>query len=134
MTVEDDGTAPPTGLLLSRDLIFTAKVTGTARALGQQVRTAGGVALASQMIEQWQPKVVFIDLAAGELVAPPALLAYRQLAPDTPFVAFGSHVDTQALAQAAAAGCDEVMPRSKFTSMLPELVRRYLGDAPPKDD
>jgi CheY-like chemotaxis protein len=127
----DSGSLPPVGLLLSRDLIFTAKVTGTARALGQQVRTAGGVGLASQMIEQWRPKVVFVDLAAGDLVAPPALLAYRQLAPDTPFVAFGSHVDTAALAQAAAAGCDEVMPRSKFTNSLPDLIRRHLGDAPP---
>lgn len=117
----------PTGLLLSRDLIFTAKITGTARELGRRVLTAGNSALAASMIDQWKPKVVFVDLAAGELVSPPALLAYRQAAGvDTAFVAFGSHVDTAALDAARAAGCDPVLPRSRFTIELPDLIRKYL--------
>lgn len=119
----------PTGLLLSRDLIFTSKITGTARALGQRVMVAGNSALAASMIDQWSPKVVFVDLAAGDLVTPEALIAFRAAAPDTPFIAFGSHVDTASLDAASAAGCAEVMPRSKFTNVLPDLIRRYLGDA-----
>ena len=119
----------PAGLLLSRDLIFTSKVTGTARALGHQVMTAGHAALATVMIEQWHPRVVFVDLAAGDLAGPAALLAFQGLAPGTPFVAFGSHVDTAALAAAAAAGCDPVLPRSRFSAELPELIRRYLDGA-----
>jgi DNA-binding NarL/FixJ family response regulator len=120
----------PAGLLLSRDLIFTSKVTGTARMLGFQVLTAGNAALAQAMIEQWHPKAVFVDLAAGDLVRPEALIAYRTVAgPGTAFVAFGSHVDTAAMAAAADAGCDPVMPRSKFSAELPELVKRYLGGA-----
>src|SRR5438270_10783333 len=87
----------PAGLLLSRDLIFTSKVTGTARELGHRVMVAGNAALAAAMIEQWRPKVVFVDLAAGDLVNAPALMAYQKAAPaGTPFVAFGSHVDTAA--------------------------------------
>ena len=43
-----------------------------------------------------------------------------------PFVAFGSHVDTEALAAAGAAGCDPVLPRSKFSAELPDLIRRYF--------
>jgi CheY-like chemotaxis protein len=118
----------PTGLLLSRDLIFTAKVTGTARELGHRVLVAGNTALAASMIEQWRPKVVFVDLAAGDLVSTPALIAYQKVAgPGTPFVAFGSHVDTAALAAARDAGCDPVLPRSKFSAELPELILRYLG-------
>jgi CheY-like chemotaxis protein len=117
----------PGGLLLSRDLIFTAKITGTASALGHRVMTAGNRALASTMIEQWRPRVVFVDLAAGELTGPEAIIAYRRLAPETPFVAFGSHVDTESLKAAAAAGCDPVLPRSRFTAELPALIARYLG-------
>ena len=118
----------PVGLLLSRDLIFTSKVTGTARGLGRRVLEAGDEAQAAAMIEQWQPRVVFVDLAAGDLAAPPAIAALRALAgPATPFVAFGSHVDTQALDAARAAGCDPVLPRSRFSAELPDLVRRYLG-------
>jgi DNA-binding NarL/FixJ family response regulator len=117
----------PAGLLLSRDLIFTSKITGTARALGSQVLTAGSPALALEMIERWRPRLVLVDLAAGELVAPGSILAYRRAAgPETTFLVFGSHVDTEALAGAAAAGCDPVLPRSKFSAELPALLRRYL--------
>jgi hypothetical protein len=118
----------PAGLLLSRDLFFTSKVTGTARELGHQVMVAGNVALASAMIADWHPKVVFVDLSAGELVSTPALIAFQKLAgPETPFVAFGSHVDTASLDAAKDAGCNPVMPRSQFSSQLPDLIRRYLG-------
>jgi hypothetical protein len=122
----------PAGLLLSRDLIFTSKVTGTARMLGHQVLTAGNVALAEAMIAQWHPRAVFVDLAAGDLVKPEALIAYRAIAGEsTAFVAFGSHVDVAGLAAASAAGCDPVMPRSKFSAELPDLIRKFLGDAAP---
>ena len=124
-----EGSAP-SGLLLSRDLIFTSKVTGTARELGRRVMVAGDVALASAMIEQWRPRVLFVDLAAGDLAGAAAILAFRKLAgPSTPFVAFGSHVETRALDAARAAGCDPVLPRSRFSAELPELIRRFLpGD------
>ena len=119
----------PAGLLLSRDLIFTSKVTGTASALGHRVVVAGNAALVSAMLAKWTPTVVFVDLAAGDLVSPASIEAYRKIAPPgTPFLAFGSHVDTQALAEAAKAGCDPVMPRSRFTNELPALIRRYFGE------
>jgi hypothetical protein len=124
----DASSQEPTGLLLSRDLIFTSKVTGTARELGHRVLVAGNSALAALMIEQWRPRVVFVDLTAGDLVSTPALIAYQKVAgPGTPFVAFGSHVDTAALDAARGAGCDPVLPRSKFSAELPELIVRYLG-------
>lgn len=131
--MSDPATVPtpdgPAGLLLSRDLIFTSKVTGTASALGHQVIVAGNVALASAILAKWAPVVVFVDLAAGDLVAPDSLLTYQKSAPaGTPFLAFGSHVDVQALAVAAAAGCDPVMPRSRFTTELAALIRRYFGE------
>ncbi len=119
----------PAGILLSRDLIFTSKVTGTASALGHRVIVVGDVARASAMLGLWRPVVVFVDLAAGDLVAPASIVQYREtVGPGTPFVAFGSHVDAQALAEAAAAGCDPVLPRSRFTAELPALVRRYFGE------
>ncbi len=126
-----DPSGGPAGLLVSRDLIFISKVTGTARALGTQVLTAGNAALALAMIGQWAPKAVFFDLSAGDPVAAPAILAYRQAAPEgCTFLAFGSHVDTDAFAAARAVGCDPVMPRSRFSNELPDLIRRYLLDSP----
>lgn len=117
----------PAGLLLSRDLIFTSKVIGTASALGHRVVVAGNVALVSAMLTRWTPVVVFVDLGAGDLVSAASIIAYRGLAPaGTPFLAFGSHVDVEALDAARIAGCDPVMPRSRFTNELPSLVRRYF--------
>lgn len=117
----------PAGLLLSRDLIFTSKVTGTARELGQRVMVAGNTALASAMIEQWHPKAVFVDLAAGELASPAAIVAFKTIAgEEIPFIAFGSHVDKASLDAAADAGCDLVLPRSRFTAELPDIIRRFL--------
>jgi hypothetical protein len=125
--VSHDGIA--TGILLSRDLIFTSKVTGTARSLGYRVLVAGHVEPAATMIALWRPCVVFVDLGAGDLVSPEALLGYQSLAgPGTAFVAFGSHVDTEALEIARAAGCDPVLPRSKFAAELPELIKCYFGN------
>ena len=129
------GGGGPTGLLLSRDLIFTSKITGTAQALGHRVTTAGNAALAKTLIEWGHPRVVFVDLGAGELVSPDALASYRKLAgPETRFLAFGSHVDARALADAAAAGCDPVLPRSRFSAELPDLIRLYLGEPKPSSE
>src|SRR4051794_22279802 len=132
-----DGAEPepapePSGLLLSRDLLFVTKITGTARALGRRVAVAGDPARARDLIAGERPRVVFVDLSAGDLVAAESLRALQELAgPANPFVAFGSHVDTRALAAARSAGCDPVMPRSQFSADLPALIRRYLGGAQP---
>ena len=119
----------PAGLLLSRDLIFTSKVTGTARMLGRQVLTAGNAALAQAMIEQWKfPRRLRRPRREATSSGPRRCVAYRTVAgPATAFVAFGSHVDTASLAAAEVAGCDPVLPRSKFSAELPELIRRFLG-------
>lgn len=129
---ESSGAPPRRGLLLSRDLIFTSKITGTAQALGTRILTAGSVAQALGLIERERPAVVLVDLAAGDLAAPENLKALiGQAGAGVPFVAFGSHVDTESLARAAECGCDPVMPRSKFTLQLPDLLRRYLLEAVP---
>lgn len=118
------------GLILTRDLMFTSKVVGTAQALGLAIKSVGGLDRAEALIAEHAPRAVFVDLAAGDLASPDALSRLMALAPGVPFIAFGSHVDADALAAARAAGCREVMPRSKFTMQLPELIRKYLGDAP----
>ena len=118
----------PAGLLLCRDLIFTAKVVGTAEAQGYRVATVGGVARAVELLGSGRPKALFLDLTAGDLAAPEAIATYRRLAPDAKLVAFGPHVDTAALQAAADAGCDTVLPRSRFSGDLPALLERFLGD------
>jgi CheY-like chemotaxis protein len=117
----------PDAILLCQDLIFTSKITGTARELGYRVLLAGTDPLARSVLQQWQPRVVFVDLAHPHFAQPEVLMAYRKLVPGARFIAFGSHVDVKALSAARDVGCDPVLPRSKFTADLPALIRRHLG-------
>jgi DNA-binding response OmpR family regulator len=123
----------PTGIVVGRDLMFTAKVTGTASDLGYRMRVAGDVATARTLIEQSPPRLILVDLTAGDPAAPEALDAYRRLTgPSTWLVGVVPHVDAERLAAARAAGCDLALPRSKFSADLPALLRRCF-EAPPAE-
>jgi hypothetical protein len=118
----------PVGLLVCRDLIFTTKVKDTAGALGYRLLVSGDLASARSMIEASRPCAVFIDLTAGEMAARTAIIAYQKLAgPDAWLVAFGPHVEAEALAAAKDAGCHLVLPRSKFAAELPAVLHRCYG-------
>ena len=118
----------PTGIVVGRDLMFTAKVTGTAGDLGYRMRVAGNIATARALIEELRPRLILVDLAAGELAAPEAMSDYRRLAgPSAWLVAVGPHVDAERLAAARAAGCQLALPRSKFSADLPALLRRCFS-------
>jgi CheY-like chemotaxis protein len=63
----------------------------------------------------------------------PALIARLKSDPETatiPVIAFGSHVNAEALRAAREAGADRVLARSAFVRDLPAL----LGGTPPADD
>jgi hypothetical protein len=119
------------GILLCRDLIFTTKIQGTARALDYRIEVIGDVAKAKVGIESLHPRVVLIDLTAGDLSTSAAISEYLALAgPETWLVAFGPHVEALALAEAKAAGCQVVLPRSKFAGDLPTLLQFYFSQRP----
>lgn len=60
------------------------------------------------------------DLVLVDLSRPGVLDVVGSLAART--VGFGSHVDDELLAAARAAGCDEVLPRSRFFRTLATLL------------
>jgi hypothetical protein len=122
------------GVLVSRDLIFVTKIKATAASLGYAMLVAGTQPEAESMITTYRPPVVMVDLTAGEMAASTALKAYRELASvDTWLIAFGPHIDTDALAAAKTAGFHVVLPRSQFTTKLPELLRQYFSHASEKN-
>lgn len=125
---------PPLGLLLCRDLIFTTKVRDTAAALGVRIEVVGREDRARAILLEKRPRVVFVDLTAGDLVTLEALQGYRKLAgPDVWFTAFGPHVDVDRLDEARAAGCQAVMPRSRFAARLVDLIAGSFLGAPGGD-
>ena len=124
----------PTGVILCDDLIFTSKVSGTARAHGLAVVPAKTVEAALTHSKIVQASVVLIDLQHAGLDLGSFLTALRALDPVPRIVAFGSHVDVKSLKAARAAGCDFVMPRSQFVAHLEtDLPTWFAGEATPAE-
>lgn len=117
-------TAKP-GLLLSGDLFFTSKITSTANSLGAKVWVVSQPAVWRSTLESKEPSCVFIDLES--LVLPLEQIAESFGDEHQPrLIAFGSHVNKEQLQAARDIGCDEVMPRSKFSAELPKIIQRTL--------
>ena len=111
------------GLLLCDDLLFASKVTATAAAHGLTVRVCKTpVALARELTAA--PAAVILDLQTSELNVAGLLAGLK--VPRPPVIGFGSHVDKDTLDAAKTAGCDEVMPRSRFVKELEENLPRWL--------
>ncbi len=116
-----------TGLLISRDLLFISKIRGTASELGCTILVADDDTKARSYIQAYNPRVVFVDLASGAMTSPSALQGYRQLVDShSTFIAFGSHVDRPTLEAARNAGCEIVLPRSRFVAELADLITQHL--------
>src|SRR3954462_2457884 len=101
-------------ILLSDDLIFTSRITGTARDLGLRVTPARSPAALLDAARQQGPACVIVDLSHPGLVIGELTAGLRELPTRPRVVAYGSHVDTATLRAARDAGCDVVLPRSKF--------------------
>ena len=114
------------GLLLCDDLIFTSRITGTAKALGLLVRSARDVALLSSMAREKPPTCVLLDLQHPQLDLVALLIELRAIGPMC-VVGYGSHVDAATLHAARVAGCDPVLPRSRFVEELPTALSGWLG-------
>ena len=122
-TEESEVMAVAEVLALVDDLFFQAKMTETARQVGVALQTvASGPALVAAAAPQ-SHRLVLVDLNArqGALEAVAQLKASGNL---QPIVGFLSHVQTDLAEKARAAGCEDVLPRSKFTADLAEILCR----------
>lgn len=102
-------------LILCDDLMFTSKVTATARAHGLTAAVARTPAEAVRKAPPVGCVIVDLHLLGLDL---PQLLADLRAGSRAAVIGFGSHVDAETLKAARAAGCDRVMPRSQFVKEL----------------
>jgi CheY-like chemotaxis protein len=105
---------------LMDDLFFQMKLAETAKQLGVEVKVATN-GEAFQVLMASEPKLVIVDLNARSQPLQ-AIEKLRQTRKDIRVVGFLSHVQTELAAQAHAAGCDEVLPRSNFTQNLATIL------------
>jgi CheY-like chemotaxis protein len=115
------------GYLLSDDLIFVSRITGTARALGLEVQAVRSPAQLHNLLGQQTVRCLLVDLHCPGLSIADLVKA---LPLPRPFVvSYGSHVDTATLKAAREAGCDLVLPRSKFVEELPHALPSWMAAA-----
>jgi hypothetical protein len=69
---------------------------------------------------------VIVDLDQSGLDIAALVAAVKQAGPAT-VVGFGSHVATETLRAARAAGCDLVLPRSQFVQVLAADLPSWFG-------
>jgi CheY-like chemotaxis protein len=114
-------------LFVSGDLFFAGKVTSTAGELGLRVDIEGNLDRARTIAREAGYRCVILDLQTPGLVVADFVDALpEQNRPAV--IAFAAHVRADLLEEARRGGCDEVMPRSKFSATLPALLRRSLDD------
>ncbi len=102
------------------DLFFQMKLAETAKQLGVEVKVAANGEALLALLES-APKLVIVDLNARS--QPLQIIEkLRQARKDIRVVGFLSHVQRELAAQAQAAGCDEVLPRSNFTENLAAIL------------
>jgi DNA-binding NarL/FixJ family response regulator len=103
------------------DLFFQAKMMETARQVGVELRACATADALMAEISGAEPRLVVVDLNAR---ANPieAVRRVLSLGREIPLVAYLSHVQTELAESARAAGCREVMPRSKFTRDLATIL------------
>ena len=124
---EFDAGQNPLCLLICQDLFFGSKVSGTAGQLGISVSTVASVAQAIERTGQPGCRLILLDL--GMQGVDPAELMNALTEDVRPrVVAFGAHVHEAQLEAARQAGCDDVMPRSRFSATLPEILRSCLAE------
>ncbi len=102
------------------DLFFQMKLAETAKHLGVEVKVAANAEGLLSLMDP-EPKLVIVDLNARSQPIQ-AVERLRAAKPDLPVIAFLSHVQTDLAAQARAAGCSQVIPRSVFTQNLASLL------------
>ena len=116
----------PIGLLLCDDLMFTSRITGTGRALGLTIKPVRSQTDLETLASRQPPSCVLIDLANAGLVIAELVRNLRAEGKTPYLVAFGSHVDAATLNAARQAGCDLVLPRSKFIEELPTALMDWF--------
>lgn len=112
-------------IVLIDDLFFQAKLHETAKLTGVMLET---VTTGEQLVESAAANpsaLIIVDLNArqGALETIEHLGKLGEQGNPRRVIAFLSHVQTDLAASARKAGCQEVMPRSKFTQNLAAILR-----------
>ncbi len=116
----------PQLLLVSSDLILLSQIEAPARAAGFAVAVVSSVEAISSALASARPELVVLDLADSAVSFDATLRMVRETAPEARVLAFYPHVRDELRRNAEAAGCDVVIPRSRFLTQTAGVLRQAL--------
>ena len=109
-------------LILCTDLIFSTKITGTAKSLGVPFAVVRTLEKLREQLAAHPIATFIVDLNADRVNAIEAVRVAKAHAPSPRVVAFLSHVQVELAQEAGNAGADEVLARSGFVAQLPAIL------------
>ncbi len=104
------------------DMIFATRITGTAEKVGADCRIIHDQGDLQDALEYGKPGLVIVDMNCDGISPEEAIRTVKAHCPNARVVAFFSHVQTELMEQARAAGADDVWPRSAFVQRLGEIL------------
>lgn len=121
---QNDTVTPKRALLLDPDLFFAVKVRDTLKHIGMQTTAVRQVAEWTRQLEGERFDIALVNTAARGVEWREAIANARAVG--LPVIAYGSHIDTDAQAQARTAGATRVIANSKLAADLPMIVEQTL--------
>jgi DNA-binding NarL/FixJ family response regulator len=108
------------------DLMFATKISTAAKAVRAQVRFERVPGNVLPRIRAERPALVIFDLNSARLQPIDTIAAIKRDADvsGTRTLGYVSHVQSDVIAAARAAGCDEVLARSAFSEKLGDILTR----------
>ena len=106
------------------DLLFSVKISTAAKALGVDMYFERKAEMVLPRVREKQPSLVIFDLNSAKLHPLEAIAAMKADAAlqPIPTLGFVSHVDSERIAAARAAGIDQVLARSAFVDRLGDIL------------
>ncbi|MGH9255607.1 MAG: response regulator [Vicinamibacterales bacterium] len=108
------------------DLIFSIKISTAAKALGTELFFERNADMVLPRIREKQPSLVILDLNSSKLRPLEVIAAMKsdEALRSIRTLGYVSHVHTDVISAARAAGIDEVLARSAFSDRLGQILTR----------
>jgi hypothetical protein len=107
-----------------RDLVFRSKIHAAAGQAGVEVQLAPRGTPLAEAVRDAPGATLLVDLGEAGVVEQ---IAEAKRVAGVRVVGFLGHLEAERMAEARAAGADEVLTRGQFVARLPELLGRGAG-------
>jgi CheY-like chemotaxis protein len=115
--------------VLTDDVFFSSKIREAAKSLGLVVDFIKSTDGLIERLALHPPSLIIIDLTCGKLEPVPLIREIKSnpSLKGISMIGYLPHVETDLKRTASEAGCDEVLPRSRFAREAGEIMRRFTA-------